>query len=153
MDNPTELEMAQTRQRLREFPNDYLEAVATHHSRVARLAVDMQRVTKLSKYASVYPQEQLEKLAELIEQSFAEAFGVRLRSAANSNDIWEDVYKNIPPPDLSKMGVQLVGEIAFQNKMAFMCPKCWARVDGYGNGCECQKKAADEATESREKTE
>jgi hypothetical protein len=84
MNEPTELEMARTRKRLREFPNDYLEAVAAHHSRVARLAVDMQRVAKLSKYASVYPQENLEKLAELIDQSFAEAFGVRLSAAVLS---------------------------------------------------------------------
>lgn len=84
MKEPSDLEMAMTRQRLQEWPHDYLEAVAMHHARVASVACDMQKVVNASKYASFYPRGKLEQMAEVIENSFAEAFGVRLRSAATT---------------------------------------------------------------------
>lgn len=81
MNHPTEIEMAMTRQRLQEWPADYLEAVAIHHSRVARAACYMKKLVDASRYVATPQAEHLEFFAQIIERSFADAFGVRLRSA------------------------------------------------------------------------
>ena len=88
VNEPTELEMAQTRHRLQEFPEAYLEAIASHHSRVAQVALDMRKAIEASRYSSAPPIDHMEQMARIVENSFARSFGVKLRAApmAESNE-------------------------------------------------------------------
>jgi hypothetical protein len=91
MDDPTDLEMATTREMLRRNPRLYLEAVATHHSRVARIAVDMRKVMDTWEFSADHsaPVNFAELMLKAIEQSFAHEFGFKLRSPIDVSAGWE----------------------------------------------------------------
>ena len=92
MNEPTEIDMAETRLRISSSPTYYLEAVANHHSRVARLAIDMRKMVDASQFSSEPPIDHMEQMARIIENSFARAFGVKLRAVpmSETNEVKPD---------------------------------------------------------------
>ena len=83
MNQPSELSMLRTRLILSESRGAYLEAIASHHSRVAQIACDMRKIIELQRYSEnpTAIDGALNRMAQEIERSFADAFGVELASA------------------------------------------------------------------------
>ena len=81
--------MAHTRSRLASSQPEYFAALALHHARVAQVSVDMHKLAKMIN-CTLEPtpptpetMQHLAQMAEVIELSFAKAFGYRLRPPKN----------------------------------------------------------------------
>lgn len=86
-EHPLKLAQRQrTRDDLHRSRHRYLSAVAQHHARVAGIAVNMQKIDRLSETLSEDEQphavEMLERMAELIEDSHVSAFGTSMLEPA-----------------------------------------------------------------------
>ena len=80
MNKPSEIDMAYTREVIACSQTAYFDAMATHHARVAQVAIDMQRLAMYST-DPMTPETAacMAQMAAVIEMSFAHAFGVSLR--------------------------------------------------------------------------
>jgi len=69
------LNRARTQKVVSASRSNYPYALATHHARVANIAVEMQKLTRPETWNS----ETMELMAEIIESSFIEAFGTEIK--------------------------------------------------------------------------
>ncbi len=69
------LNRAHTQEVVSKSRSNYLYALASHHARVANIAVEMQKLTRPETWNS----ETMELMAEIIESSFIEAFGTEIK--------------------------------------------------------------------------